>query len=222
MKPTSVFAGPPSSRRTTAGGRGTPGARTSRRRRRAAASRERLLELGDRRASAGRSRPARRRRSAGPPRSSRSIGVAERDPERAEPRELGRCPRSPPGRAGPRPRARCAPRRCASAPRAASGAPSPGASPRGTSRRRGPRGRAHRGLDRLQVALAALHRETRRGRDERPERKPEQLRLGHETQIPPGEERHPERPRVEVRRVVGGEDDPPSSGSRSRPRQRAR
>ena len=39
-----------------------------------------------------------------------------------------------------------------------------------------------------------------------PEREPEQLGLRHEAEVPPREERHPERPGVDVREVVGRED----------------
>ena len=62
------------------------------------------------------------------------------------------------------------------------------------------------GLDRLQVALAAAHGKGAARRDERPEREPEQLGLGHEAEVPAREERHPERPGVGVREMVRRED----------------
>ena len=60
-------------------------------------------------------------------------------------------------------------------------------------------------LERRGVVLAAAHRERARGGRELLERRPEELRLGHEAQIALREERQSERPGVEVRVVVRGE-----------------
>ena len=62
------------------------------------------------------------------------------------------------------------------------------------------------GSHRLQVVLAATDPQGTTGRDERPEWKPEQLRFRHEAQVPPREQGHPERPRVEIRQMICCED----------------
>src|SRR5581483_3070582 len=63
-------------------------------------------------------------------------------------------------------------------------------------------------LDRLDVALAAPHRERAAGVEEVAERPPVELRLRHEAEEPARPEGHPERPRVEVREVVRSEHEP--------------
>ena len=63
----------------------------------------------------------------------------------------------------------------------------------------------NRGLDRLEVVLAAAHGKGAARRDEGPEREPEQLGLGHEAQVAAREQRHPERPGIGVREMVGRE-----------------
>jgi hypothetical protein len=60
-------------------------------------------------------------------------------------------------------------------------------------------------VDRFEVALAAPHLESAAGADDRPQRPPEQLRLGHEAQVALRKERDPQRPGIEVRDVVRGE-----------------
>src|SRR5919197_3288307 len=61
--------------------------------------------------------------------------------------------------------------------------------------------------NRVRVALAAVHRKRPTCGDERPERKPEELRLRHKTEVTPRVEREPERPGIEIRPVVRGEDE---------------
>ena len=56
--------------------------------------------------------------------------------------------------------------------------------------------------DRRGVALPTPHLEASRARDKPTERRPEQLRLRHETEETSGEKRNPERPWIEARGVV--------------------
>src|SRR5205814_943947 len=65
---------------------------------------------------------------------------------------------------------------------------------------------ALRGLDRSRVAFSTVDLEGAAACDQPPERWPEKLRLGHETQEPTREERNSERPWIKTRRMVGGED----------------
>ena len=58
----------------------------------------------------------------------------------------------------------------------------------------------------LLVPLAAAYLEAASGRDHRAERKPEELSLCHEAKEAARKEREGERPRVEVRPVIRGDD----------------
>ena len=64
-----------------------------------------------------------------------------------------------------------------------------------------------RGPHRFDVALAPSHLEGAAGPQERRQHGVEELRLGHEAQLAARQERDPERPRVEVGRVVRREDE---------------
>ena len=61
-------------------------------------------------------------------------------------------------------------------------------------------------VDRLLVALAAIHAEPATGAHDPSERRPEELLLGHEAQEAAWKQRDAERPRIEVRPVVRGDD----------------
>ena len=65
---------------------------------------------------------------------------------------------------------------------------------------------AHGRLDRLDVGAAAADREGAGGVERSTRRPPVELRLRHEAEPAPRPERHAERPRVEVREVIAGED----------------
>src|SRR2546423_13162180 len=64
-----------------------------------------------------------------------------------------------------------------------------------------------RAADGLEVGLAATIGESAAASQDRLQNRVEQLALRHEAQLPPGKERQREGPGVEVRRVVGGEDE---------------
>ena len=158
--------------------------------------------------------------SSGRPRGRRSSsGVAERD---AQPRKAASacpCPRCRRARAARPLRARSGLRPVRHGPRASSAAPSCAASPRGTSRRRIP---SRQSCTAVSIASGRARRAAPGSRlpplTIQPERRPEELRLGHEAEEAPREERHPERPGIEARGVVGGEDVPTRRRADSRPR----
>ncbi len=64
----------------------------------------------------------------------------------------------------------------------------------------------NRGRDRFGVALSTANAKRAGRLDDRPERKPVQLRLGHEAELSAGEKRQSQGPRIEVREVVRRED----------------
>ena len=66
-----------------------------------------------------------------------------------------------------------------------------------------------RRLHRLEVRLPPVHLEGPARFDDRPERPPEELGLAHEPEEPPRVEGDPDRPGIEVREVVGGQDAAP-------------
>ena len=148
---------------------------------------------------------------------------AVRDAQLARAGRAGRCRRSRPGRAARSPRARSAPRRCGPAPRTSSAIPSCRLVPSGNMTTTWPSRQSC-----VAVSIAAASRSPRRtGKapaavEELLERRPEELRLGHEAQVAPREERNSERPRVEVRVVVRSEHEPALGADAPRPRVRSR
>ena len=157
--------------------------------------------------SAGRSPPAPRREHR-----VREIRSVDRRPigdaELAEPREVVGSLDRRRGRAARRRRARSAPHRCAGAPRTSCADPSSGVFPRGTSRRSRPRGRVRSRCRSPPRPLAAVAPGRRRRRAE-PTRAATRRAptCAMKRRKRRGKRGMPERPGIEVRPVVRGEDE---------------